>query len=90
MSRIQTVQQLGMFVFLGLIALNVDQYPVLRFLPVSLGNHLELERLTAGTLPSPVDLLIVFGVTAVYFAMGTAVFRWCEKIARARGILGQY
>jgi len=49
-----------------------------------------LEGVSLGTLAADGTLLWMVGNAAAYLVLGIMIFRWCERIAKRRGTLGQY
>jgi len=92
-KQVQAALGILQFVFVGLIAAPIEQFPVLKMLPLSWGTRLVGDAMINGThlwdIP-PGDLLVL-GVTAVgYFSAGFLAFKYFERIARDRGLLGHY
>ncbi|WP_050038657.1 MULTISPECIES: hypothetical protein [unclassified Haloarcula] len=79
--------------FAALIALPVEQYALLKLLPMSLGSHLLQRVMTDGIrvwdLPA-FDLGVLVGQSVAYLAVGVFVFRVGTAKARKQGILGHY
>ncbi|WP_435360743.1 ABC transporter permease [Haloarchaeobius sp. DFWS5] len=92
-KRIENAFQLAQFVFVGLIAAPVDQYPLLKWLPLAQGSYL-LQRAMQDGLALwnvPVDELTILVVTAVgYLTLGYAAFTYCQRWARRDGVMGHY
>jgi len=67
---------------------------IARFLPLTPGidvlRKTLLEGVSLGTLTGDGTLLWLVGNAAAYLALGIVIFRWCERIAKRRGTLGQY
>jgi ABC-2 type transport system permease protein len=67
---------------------------IARFLPLTPGiealRKILLGGISLGTLAGDGTLLWLVGSAAAYLALGIAIFRWCERIAKRRGTLGQY
>ena len=78
--------------FLALVAAPVDRVPILKLLPVSHGNALLRDALVDGqaALARPLELATLLCVSAAYLVGGAFVFRRMDRIARNRGLLGQY
>lgn len=78
---------------LALIALPLDKMPYLSVFPVVLPADL-LRRTAAYGLHlwqvPPVELAATALNAALYLAAGVLVFRWMDRTARKRGVLGQY
>jgi len=92
-KRIESFVGIFQFALVGLIAAPIDQFPVLRYLPLAGGNRLirqvMTEGLSLGTLPTG-DLLLLVINAAFYFGVGLLVFNLLLKTARNRGLLGHY
>lgn len=67
---------------------------IARFLPLTPGVEALRQTLLAGaslaTLASDGTLLWLVGSAAIYLLLGIAIFRWCERVAKRQGTLGQY
>ncbi len=92
-KQVQGALQILQFVWLGLIAAPLDQFPWLKYAPVSWGTHL-LGRVMIGgeslfEMPAS-DVLFLAVNSAVYFALGYLGFKYFERVARDRGLLGHY
>ncbi len=92
-KQVQSAFQILTFMWLGLIAAPLDQFPWLKYAPVSWGTHL-LGRVMIGgesLLEMPAsDVLFLAANSAVYFALGYLGFKHFERVARDRGLLGHY
>ncbi len=81
------------FVFIALLAVPPEKLGLMRYLPLSWGAHMSrrvmIEELSILQLPAT-DLLFLTLNGAGYFAAGFGIFRFCEWIARGRGMLGHY
>lgn len=92
-KRVQAFFQILQFVFIAFIAAPIGKYPLLKILPLSLGTNLMAKVMVTGTpiwrLPLT-DLLILVGVSSFYFFSGLLLFAWFERMAKERGLLGQY
>jgi ABC-2 type transport system permease protein len=49
-----------------------------------------LEGVSLGALAGDGTILWMVGNAAAYLLLGMVIFRWCERIAKRRGTLGQY
>lgn len=92
-KRIQAFFQIVQFVLMGLLVVPVNRMPWARLLPMSEGNAL-LRQIMAGgrslwQLPGQ-DLILLLATGIGYLALGLAAFGWAERVARRRGLLGQY
>lgn len=92
-KRIENAFQLVQFVFIGLISAPVDDYPLLKWLPLAQGSNL-LRRAMADGIPLwklPADELGILVLAAVgYLALGFAAFAYCQRWARREGVMGHY
>jgi ABC-2 type transport system permease protein len=92
-KQIQAALGILQFLFVGLIAIPLDQVPQAKFLPLTWGTHLVGRAMAGGErlweMPAgDVATLTIVGVA--YFAAGFGVFTLFERLARARGLLGHY
>ncbi|GAB7018050.1 ABC transporter [Halostagnicola bangensis] len=93
-KRIENVQQLLQFGFVGLIAApGVVQGPILALLPLSYGSDLLTRAMIDGTRLwefSPVELTALVASSLAYLAVGYVIFGWFVGKTRERGIMGHY
>jgi ABC-2 type transport system permease protein len=92
-KRVENAFRIVQFVFIGLIAAPVDQFPLLKFAPFSLGSDLLQNAMYFGTplWEFPVEeLAILVGVGAFYLLAGFLAFQRIQYVARRRGVLGHY
>ena len=91
-KRIQALFQIMQFVFVGVLVIPM-RVPAAKYLPLALGNDLIRRAMVDGVrlwrLP-PGDILTAVAVGAAYLAVGVAIFSWCERVAKNRGLLGHY
>lgn len=92
-KQIQASLGILQFIFVALIAAPVEQFPGVKFLPLSWGTELIRRAMINGTAlwqfpAADVALLAVNGVA--YFGLGFLVFKLLERVARDRGLLGHY
>ena len=92
-KRVQGVYQAVLLLLLICIAAPRDLSPLVRVLPLNGAWQLLRVAMSDGRpvweLPLT-DLALVTVQTGVLLAISWAVFRWCERLARVRGLLGQY
>lgn len=92
-KHVEAVFQLFQFIWVGLIAVPLDQFPVAKFLPLSWGTHLIREVMIGEKslfeLPGS-DLLFRLANSAFYCILGFAAFKWLEGRAKDLGLLGHY
>lgn len=92
-KRLENLIQLIQFSFVGLLGAPVEAYPVLKVLPLTNGSYLLQEAMTQNRAVwelAPVDLLILFGTSSVYFLIGYYVFLRLLRRARDRGLMAHY
>jgi len=79
--------------FIGLLALPVQEFPALKFLPIALGSNL-LRQVMVNNVRlwdlAPIDIVFLGLTAAAYVAIGLIVFRFAATRARKRGVLGHY
>lgn len=92
-KKIQAFFQILQFIFVGFIALPVNKYPGFKLLPFTLGAKLigknMIDKVSIFQM-NWVDLVILFSVAFFYFVVGFIIFKFCEKIAKDKGLLGHY
>jgi energy-coupling factor transporter ATP-binding protein EcfA2 len=75
------------------IAAPADKFPLMKFLPLSLGTQL-IGKVMIGETPLTqlplADILFLVGNSAFYFGLGFLLFKFFENVARDRGLLGHY
>ena len=83
----------------GGVFVSLDRKPgwmvtIARFLPLTPGAEVLckslLEGISLGALTSDSTLWWMVGSAAAYLLLGIVIFRWCERIAKRQGTLGQY
>lgn len=92
-KKVQSALQIVQVGFILLLAVPLSRVPALKFAPLSWGFGLLKKIMVDGeTLLSlgagDVGFLALHAV--VYIALGLAVFRMFENVARSRGLLGHY
>ncbi len=95
---LKEVFQVVVLIFGGVL-ISMERMPgwmatIARFLPLTPGvdvlRKILLEGASLGTLAGDGTLLWLVGNAMAYLLLGIVVFRWCERIAKRRGTLGQY
>jgi len=92
-KRIENAFQLVQFLFVGLIAAPVAEYPLLKWLPLAQGSQLLRTAMQDGAAlwQLPAAELGILAVTGVgYLAVGYASFHYCQHWARREGVMGHY
>lgn len=92
-KRIESSFQILQFVFIALVMVPPQEFPLLKYLPLSFGAMLirktMIEGLSITGLPLG-DLIFLIINSVLYFLLGLAGFKYMERIARRRGLLGHY
>ncbi len=92
-KRIQSAFQILQFVFVAFVAVPINQYYWIKYLPLAMGNRLVHQVMVDGDhlwqLPLG-DLLVATIVGLAYFLVGLGTFAYCVTVARDRGLMGQY
>lgn len=92
-KRIESAFQLVQFVFIGLIAAPVSQYPLLKWLPLAQGSQLLQTAMRDGValwaLPAS-ELGVLVATAVAYLVAGYAAFTYCQRWARREGVMGHY
>ena len=95
---LKEVFQVVVLIFGGVLV-SLDHMPgwmatIARFLPLTPGvdvlRKTLLDQVSLGTLAGDGTLLWLVGNAVAYLLLGIVIFRWCERIAKRRGTLGQY
>lgn len=90
--------QIAVLIFGGVLV-PLERMPgwmatIARFLPLTPGvdvlRKILLDGVSLGQLSGNGTLWWLLGSAAAYLALGIVIFRFCERIARRRGTLGQY
>lgn len=92
-KQLQAFLQIMQFVFLALIAVPIKTFPLVKYLPLSWGTHLIEQVMVKGIVIWGIplgDLLFLLVNSALYLILGFLSFKYFERIARDRGLLGQY
>jgi ABC-2 type transport system permease protein len=100
-KRLEVLKELFQTVVLifGGVFFSVGRMPgwmttIARLLPLTPGIEVLrktlLEGASLGALAADGTLLWMVGNAVAYLLLGIVIFRWCERIAKRRGTLGQY
>ncbi len=92
-KRIRSFYQILQFLFIFLLMIPVDKFPLAKLLPLSLGTYLVHENMTKGISifhMSLLDLIILYANFLFYFLLGMWIFSRFEYQARKKGVLGHY
>lgn len=92
-KRIGSIRKLFGLLFVGFVAAPVEQYPILKALPLAQGSYLLRRVMDDGAaiweLPIS-ELGILVGVGVGYYVLGYAFLLFFTKKAKRRGVLGHY
>ena len=90
-ERVETLTGLVQLAFVALVAVPIEQLPLLKLLPLTLGSHLLRLAMVEGrplwTLPAT-DLALLLVKAGAYLLAGYACLRFATSRARRRGTLG--
>ncbi len=100
-KRLEILKEVFQFVVLifGGVFVSLERMPdwmatIARFLPLTPGveglRKILLEGISLRALAADGTLLWMVGNAAAYLLLGIVIFRWCERIAKRQGMLGQY
>lgn len=92
-KRLSSLFMVLQFAFAAFLAAPVETHPVLKLLPSAQGSYLLRRSVTDGLAlwaAPPVEVAVLVLVGLGYLAAGYATFRFFEKRARNRGVLGHY
>ena len=100
-KRLEILKELFQIVVLifGGVLVPLERMPgwmatIARFLPLTPGidvlRKTLLDEISLGTLAGDGTLPWLVSNAAAYLVLGIVIFRWCERIAKRRGTLGQY
>ena len=92
-KRTRSILNILQIVLLAFVVVPLDRYPAMKYLPLAWGNHLLQRVMVEGRsifqIP-PADLGFLVASTVAYAAGGLMIFRYFEKVARHKGLLGHY
>ncbi len=93
-KKVQAANQILMFLFILFLVLpRITDHAIIYFVPISWGNHLLNKMMVDGlTLLdfTLMDYSILLLNSFAYLIVGLIVFRFMEKTAKKRGLLGHY
>jgi ABC-2 type transport system permease protein len=92
-KRVENLFQIMQFVFIGLIAAPVANYPLLKWVPLAQGSQLLQTAMKDGVALwefPPGELGVLVATAVGYVALGYAAFTYCQRWARREGVMGHY
>lgn len=92
-KKLDSVSQLMQFVIIGLIAAPGADNSLLNLLPLVQGSGMLQEIMREDVRLwefSSLELFLLCGTALFYLGIGYVVFRYCTRVARSRGVMGQY
>jgi ABC-2 type transport system permease protein len=92
-KRVQQPLQIFQVVVIGLVIAPVETWPWLKYMPLVWGTHLIKKVMVDGTRILELgsgDVLFLLVHSFAYFVGGLAAFRFFERKARDRALLGHY
>lgn len=92
-KRIRSFFQIVQFIFVAFLAVPIERFPAIAYMPLSMPNlllrNVMIDGMRLWELQGS-DLLIAFLTGTIYLALGILAFSKCENIAKSRGLLGHY
>lgn len=92
-KKVESYMQIVQFLIVGLVALPVNRFPILRLLPGSLGASM-IRKITVhgeNILDfSSLEMLQLTGVAILYLTLGCIIYKICESKVMEKGILGHF
>lgn len=92
-KKVQSALQILQMAFIACIAVPISRVPALKFAPLAWGNRLLGKVMIDGesllSLPAADVWFLVIHAT-VYVLAGLVIFKYFERMARSRGLLGHY
>ncbi|MEZ3144260.1 ABC transporter permease [Halobaculum sp. MBLA0143] len=91
-KKIGAITGLMQLFLVGFISLPLDANPVVAALPLTVGTRMLETTMRAGTVTavSPTMAGLLAAKLVVYVALGFGGLHYLQKVARQRGVLGQY
>jgi len=92
-KRLRSFFQIVQFVLLAFIAVPIEQFPAIVYMPLSLPSYLLRMVMVDGIRIWELEasyLLIAATTSLIYLTLGGIAFSKCEKIAKNKGLLGHY
>ena len=92
-KQIQAFLQILQFILIALAFVPLSFSPLLQLLPFVKGFDMVRQVMIYGTSLTQfavLDFIILIVNAIVYFAIGLAVFQYCEKVAMEKGLLAHY
>ncbi len=92
-KQVRSVFHILHFVWIAVIAAPIDKLPLLKYVPAAWGVEMLSRVMISGQhiFAMPIaDTLFLAVNSAFYFSLGFLGFKYCERIARDRGLLGHY
>lgn len=92
-KKVQSALQITQMAFIACLALPISRFPFMKFAPLAWGNRMltrvMVDKESLWSLPAS-DLAFLAAHSAAYLMVGIAIFRYFERIARTKGLLGHY
>lgn len=92
-KRIGSIAQLMQYVIIATIAAPLIDVPGAHLVPLGQSSTMLQDAMRRGVrlweFP-PAELGVLVGVAVAYLAVGYVVFRVCSRVARRRGVMGEY
>ena len=89
-KRVETVGALLSIGLMGLVALDGLPFNSFTLLPFVAGSSLARDMVLDGGVFDLTSMIIIVLNSAVYLALGIVFFKYCERQAKRRNLIGQY
>lgn len=92
-KRVEASFQIFQFVFAALVMIPIESFPLLKFFPLAFGADLIRKVMIDGTPITHIpleDLGFLVVNSGGYFLIGFVSFKYFEKVAKRKGLLGHY
>jgi ABC-2 type transport system permease protein len=91
-KRVEAITGLMQLFLVAFLSLPLDASPLVAALPLTLGTRLVETTMRAGSITAvaPTLLAVLVAKTLVYLLVGFGGLHYLQRIARRRGLLGQY
>ncbi|MUK88911.1 ABC transporter permease [Ornithinibacillus sp. L9] len=93
LKQVQAFLQILQFILMGLTFVPLSVAPFLAYFPFVKGVDLVRNVMINGVTLNEISMgdFVILGINAiVYFAVGLAIFLYCEKVAMRKGLLAHY
>lgn len=92
-KRVTSALQILQIVFIGMVALPVGRFPWIKYFPLAWGKEMLNRVMIDGTSIFALqagDVGFLLAHATAYIVVGMMIFKYFEKVARQRALLGHY